>query len=87
MASKKLPDMTAQMRKMHWNKASKKFERYAWPGGYPIFYYDNENSSICYACASIPANTKIVAASINWEDAHLFCIDCNKRIESAYAED
>ena len=27
------------------------------------------------------------AADINWEDASLYCDNCNNRIESAYAED
>jgi hypothetical protein len=69
-------------------------EKYAWPGGYPIFYLDRENSVLCADCArksdgdpdEIP-QFKPIAADVNYEDASLYCDQCNTRIESAYAED
>ena len=71
--------------------------KYAWPGGYPIFYIVGEKdkphhgdiAEFCPSC--VPANLggedEVIAAEINYEDAELFCDGCGKRIESAYAED
>ena len=67
---------------------------YAWPGGYPIFYLDRENSVLCPKCANnshldpdeVP-QFKPVAADCNWEDPDLFCDQCSERIEPAYGED
>lgn len=68
--------------------------KFAWPGGYPIFYLAKDNGVLCPACANKfnPATDnddqlEPVAADVNYEDAQLFCEHCNKRIESAYAED
>lgn len=64
-----------------------KLTSFAWPGGYPVFYIDTENSAICPDCANKEEITPdIRAADINWEDDSLFCDECCKRIESAYAE-
>jgi len=30
---------------------------------------------------------KTAGAEVNWEDSQLYCVHCNERIESAYAED
>ena len=62
---------------------------FAWPGGYPIFYLDNENNVLCPECANKhdEYNGEIIAHDINWEDKNLYCDDCSKRIDSAYAED
>ena len=68
----------------------------AWPGGYPIFYLAADDSVVCAGCANGSAYRTwneedlehlIIASDINWEDAHLFCDDCQERIESANAED
>ncbi len=65
-----------------------KLPSYAWPGGYPIFYMDAENSALCPTCANKPGYPAPVTAwGINWEDSELYCDDCSQRIESAYAED
>ena len=76
-----------------------KFPSYAWPGGYPIFYLAADNGVLCAECANTEPCVKnasdeypddnqwrIVASDINWEDASLYCDNCSKRIESAYAE-
>jgi hypothetical protein len=61
---------------------------YAWPGGYPIFYVTFDTAILCPKCASKTDNLVTVqTADINYEDASLYCDDCNERIESAYAED
>jgi hypothetical protein len=63
-----------------------------WPGGYPLFYLDDEDGSadtVCPDCVNKDDWYKkhIVAVDVNWEDPAMFCANCNKRIESAYAED
>lgn len=76
-------------------------QEYAWPGGYPIFYVVKDGGTLCPKCANdnkartlegdddCPDDNQwlIIAAEINWEDSSLQCDNCNKRIESAYAED
>lgn len=65
-----------------------RLSKWAWPGGYPIYYLDNENNVLCPDCANKPGySTKPVTTDVNWEDSELFCDDCNKRIDSAYAEE
>jgi len=69
-----------------------KLPSYAWPGGYPMYYLDGENSVLCPVCAEKSNDDAIpqfrpVAYGVNWEDANMFCDSCCKRIESAYAED
>src|SRR5262249_44627177 len=67
---------------------------WAWPGGYPIYYLDSQNSVLCPECANKSdgdvdelTGFKPVAFGVNWEDASLYCDNCSERIESAYAED
>ncbi len=62
---------------------------YAFPGGYPLFYLDKENNVLCQRCANEndEFSAPLVAADINYEDAQLYCDQCSKRIESAYADD
>jgi hypothetical protein len=65
-----------------------KLPAYAWPGGYQMFYVDTENNILCPDCANAPGySTGPVDVDINWEDPDLFCDNCGRRIESAYAED
>lgn len=66
---------------------------YAWPGGYPLFYMDRENSTLCVDCArksdtvdEVP-QFRPIAAAINYEDGDLYCGQCSCRIESAYGEE
>lgn len=64
---------------------------FAWPGGYPIFYLDRDNSILCPDCANksdkdddeIP-QFKPIACDIHWEGEPLQCDHCNAEIESAY---
>jgi len=74
---------------------------YAWPGGYPLFYLVRDGEALCPACVNAEierimdvvlgedtgADWDVVGRDVNWEDSSLFCAHCNKRIESAYAED
>ena len=72
------------------------WEKWAWPGGYPIYYICADSECLCSDCANKNINLtadplaepdwRIVDADINWEDEHLFCAHCNNFIESAYGE-
>ena len=77
---------------------TKPFDKFAWPGGYPLFAVMHDGESMCIDCCNTEdlasfdtdpvANHgwKIEALDINWEDGEMICCNCNKRIESAYAE-
>ena len=62
---------------------------FAWPGGYPIYYLDDENNTLCPKCANKNEGfgPLVEAGDVNWEDSNMTCDQCNQRIESAYAED
>lgn len=72
---------------------------YAWPGGYPCFAITSDSGVLCSNCVkqemgnivtSIAQNLsdgwKVEGVDINWEDPELYCVHCNERIASAYAE-
>lgn len=72
---------------------------YAWPGGYPIFYVTTDGAALCPRCMtaerkqivrSTVENSRdgwnVSGQDVNWEDSELYCDNCSKRIESAYAE-
>jgi hypothetical protein len=69
-------------------------QTYAWPGGYPIYYLDAENSVLCAECArksdsdpdELP-NFRPCAADVNYENSSLYCDQCGQRVESAYSEE
>ena len=61
-------------------------------GGYPMFYLDEDNSSVCAECVQEQVNSgfsfcpEIVAACVNYEDEHLACDECSSQIECAYGK-
>lgn len=72
---------------------------YAWPGGYPTYFFTSDGAALCHECGcqecrriiqSIRGRDndgwRVVAQDVNWEDASLYCDHCGSRIESAYAE-
>jgi hypothetical protein len=66
---------------------------YAWPGGYPIYYLDGDNSCLCAACATKSASDpdevpqfKPVAFDVYYEGPTMQCDSCNADIESAYGD-
>ena len=74
-------------------------EKFAWPGGYPLYIILSDGEALCTTCARqeyrrLVQSTKDqdyigwrpIAADINWEDEALFCCHCDKLIESAYTE-
>lgn len=67
-----------------------KYQRYAFPGGYPIVYLDSENCTICPDCADDSDEDifPIVASTINWEyeGEPATCDDCGKELEYAYGK-
>jgi hypothetical protein len=64
-----------------------KYPAHAWPGGYPIFYFDNENNVLCPKCANKERMSTVVTASdINWENGSMFCDDCGENVECAYCD-
>lgn len=74
--------------RMEWPK-------YAWPGGYPIFYVTPDGGCLCPDCANDNLNLtfdgaddwRIVATDINYENTALYCDHCGGQIEPAYGED
>jgi len=74
-------------------------ERYAWPGGYPLFLVmcDGDAMSIDGAranwCHIVRAHLDqdrrsgwgVASVDVNWEDPDLICCQTGKPIESAYA--
>lgn len=68
-------------------------------GGYPLFAVREDSHVLCPKCCTKEAKLimragqdrdkqwQLAGVDVNWEDAELFCDHCNKRIESAYAED
>ena len=62
---------------------------FAWPGGYPLFYLDGENSLLCAKCATKSLDDEIetfrpVACDVYWEGESMQCDRCNVEIDSAY---
>jgi hypothetical protein len=73
----------------------REWTKYAWPGGYPIFYIVKDGGCLCADCSNGNMDKTldpddqdwyIMACDINWEDPTLYCDNCAKFIESAYAE-
>ena len=67
-----------------------KVEKYAFPGGYPLFYYVESDVGKFHSCPScinrnrVGKNVTRCDGHINYEDDSLYCEVCNKQIESAY---
>ena len=67
-----------------------KYPRWAWPGGYPLFYITLEDCVVlCPTCADKNDEEldPLAGCDVNWEDPMLWCEGCSQRIESAYAEE
>jgi len=70
-------------------------DKYAWPGGYPIYYVCADDGVLCPDCVdaerelidSADEHDKqwfVIDREINYEDYNLYCDNCNKRIDPAY---
>ena len=71
--------------------------RYAWPGGYPLFLLCVDGGVLCVACGKseyksiadsirhdIHDGWNVNGADVNWEDEDLYCDHCGNNIECAY---
>jgi len=71
-------------------------DKYAWPGGYPLFLITSDGAALCIDCGkkeyrsivsaihnNVSDGWKVEAVDVNWEDNELHCDHCNKHIESA----
>ncbi len=74
-------------------------DKYAWPGGHPLYLVANDGGALCIDCArseyrQIAHDTvkewrtgwDIAGPDINWEDSDLVCSHCGENIESAYGD-
>lgn len=90
--------MTVQELKSFFVKGRAK--AYAWPGGYPMFYVTTDGEALCPDCLTRDRESafrstheklrdgwEIAGGDVNYENPDLYCDQCSKRIESAYAED
>ena len=75
-------------------------DKYAWPGGYPLYIVMEDGEALCVECGKQEyrllaeasrdkdrSGWRPEAPEINYEDPDLYCCHCSTRIESAYAED
>jgi hypothetical protein len=103
----KLPPLRANYDKGHRSirsvadlKAALRHGRYAWPGGYPLFFVASDGEAVSYAAARTEfrviaqaiqdrddSGWRIVACDINYEDRDLYCAHSGEQIESAYGND
>ncbi len=78
------------------NLLRKEWERWAWPGGYPIYYLCDDGGVLCSKCANnnikltsdpgAERDWKITAADVNYEDAYLVCDHCGSACGEPDAE-
>jgi hypothetical protein len=76
--------------------------KYAWPGGYPLFLVMEDGEAISIDAARecwreivgahlrpqyLDKQRQVAAVAINWEDSELYCAHSGAKIESAYGED
>ncbi len=61
---------------------------FAWPGGYPLYYFDGEGNNLCAGCArkNEEYSSPIVGADIHEEGPPISCDQCSTEIESAYGD-
>ncbi len=73
-------------------------EPYAWPGGYPLYVVMHDCEALCCDCAKrnlgqiardtankLQDSWRAETVAVNWENVDLYCSQCSKQIESAYA--
>ena len=72
-------------------------DRCRWPGGYPVYYICADGGVLCPDCVDAEKELidvadesdrqwMVIGQEINYEDNQLYCDNCNKRIEAAYAD-
>lgn len=86
----KLPELVPQP-----DGSGAQYPAFAWPGGYPIYYFTEDNGTLCPECAngrhgSEAGNVnpdpqwRLIGCETHWEGEPLTCDHCNAQIESAY---
>lgn len=64
-----------------------KLPAFAWPGGYPLFYFTNQSIVLCPPCANAEDySDEITDYDVNWEDPHMSCDNCGQYIDPAYID-
>lgn len=74
---------------------SGKYPAWAWPGGYPIYYFTADDATLCPACANGEHGSearenhedkqwRLVACDVHWEGESVTCDHCGALIESAH---
>lgn len=75
-------------------------DKYAWPGGYPMYLIMSDGGCLCMECARkewrlicrammfphYGGGWTAEGAEINWEDNELRCDHCGTEIEAAYGD-
>jgi hypothetical protein len=84
-----ITNCNAKIKKLQEESYHHELPAYAWPGGYPIFYIDDEGNVLCTDCArsNDEYSEPIVDYDINWENETLDCDHCSAHIPSAYGND
>lgn len=73
-------------------------DKYAWPGGYPLFTCLADGEVLCAECTKKELGLIVTATAnpgqdrqweamghaVNWESEDLYCAHCEELIESAY---
>ncbi len=74
-------------------------EAFAWPGGYQMFYLDEEGETLCPNCAAIQHSLEeceehgqcgeahLIGADANYEDEDIYCVNCSGQIPASYADE
>jgi len=78
-------------------KATIRAGRFAWPGGYPMFFHTSDGGSLSFESARYELSNilhsiktvsndgwRVVGCEINYEDNNLLCDHSGNSIESAY---
>lgn len=78
-------------------KATVRAGKYAWPGGYPLYFICDDGEAVCFDCAKKEAHNvlsalndkrsdgwRVTGCDVNYEDADLPCAACGNKIEVAY---
>lgn len=79
-------------------EADGSYPKYAWPGGYPVFYVAADGGVLCSKCVNDPTNPigqtkdtpaewRLVGSDVNWESDDLVCDHCGGLVECAYPPD
>jgi hypothetical protein len=69
-----------------------RLQAFCWPGGYPLYYVDGDNSVLCPDCATEALQDedercRPCDVDVNYEDMDLYCEACSEQIDAAYPTD